>query len=239
MLGRHVAKYGTYEPALTAWISTYLSACPSGIFVDVGANIGWHAIHAAQHRTVETIVAFEPHLFNAGLLDRNLYLNRVENAIVVACAVGAYRGSVRLYQYKASNLGRHSVLVDYGRGSRTVPLTDLDSILDDLGLGAIPVLLLKIDVEGYEPAVLRGAPRTLRRTRAVVIEYSPNLSAMADLPTGEMLDQLRAAGFVPHSFDCEGRLSEIGTNDLLSVRGQVDLVWLLERPDAQDGGPTR
>ena len=67
-LGRHIAKYGTYEPLLTQWISDYLTTSSRGIFVDVGANLGWHSLHASQHETVDTVVAFEPDPFNAWLL---------------------------------------------------------------------------------------------------------------------------------------------------------------------------
>src|SRR5262245_60205590 len=74
-IGRHIAKYGAHEPRLTAWIARRLERSPPGIFVDVGANIGWHTIHAARHHAVETVVAFEPDPFNAWLLDRNLSIN--------------------------------------------------------------------------------------------------------------------------------------------------------------------
>src|SRR5262245_47289653 len=90
-IGRHIAKYGGHEPALTKWIGDQLSGSPRGLFVDVGANLGWHTVHAAKHAAVETVVAFEPDAFNAWLLDRNLSLNRVGNAVVCACALGAKR----------------------------------------------------------------------------------------------------------------------------------------------------
>jgi FkbM family methyltransferase len=163
LLGRHLAKYGTHELPLTQWMSDYLAASShSGIFIDVGANLGWHTINAAQHDSVETVVAFEPDAFNAWLLDRNLTLNGVDKAVINACAVGAQRGTARIHRYKSSNYGRHSLLADYGYGSRTVPITDLDAALDALGLRDRRVLIVKIDVEGYEPAVIAGASRRWR-----------------------------------------------------------------------------
>ena len=74
LIGRHIAKYGRHEPIPTGWLNDYLATAKPGLFVDVGANLGWHAVHAAQHRAVETVVAFEPDPFNAWLLDRNLAL---------------------------------------------------------------------------------------------------------------------------------------------------------------------
>ncbi len=59
------------------------------------------------------MVAFEPDLFNAWLLGRNLLLNGIDNAVVSASAIGREPGTARLNRYKGSNLGRRSVLTDY------------------------------------------------------------------------------------------------------------------------------
>ena len=197
LAGRHIAKYGTYEPLLTRWIADYLANSSPGIVIDVGANLGWHAIHAAQHAAVETVLAFEPDAFNAWLLDRNVTHNSIDNVVISTTAIGARRGMVRLHRYKGSNRGRHSVLADYGYGSRLVPLIDLDTALDNLGMADRPVLIVKIDVEGYEPEVVAGAGRTLARADAVIIEYSPGLSQAGDLSVEAMVDQLYAAGLAP------------------------------------------
>ena len=77
IIGRHIAKYGAHEPLLTQWISEHLATSPRGIFVDVGANLGWYAVHAAKHDAVETVVAFEPDKFTASLLVRILSLNGI------------------------------------------------------------------------------------------------------------------------------------------------------------------
>jgi FkbM family methyltransferase len=223
--GRHIAKYGHHESLLTRWMSKYLSNSPQGIFVDVGANLGWHVVHVAQHEAVEIVVAFEPDPFNAWLLDRNLSLNRIDKAVVSNCAVGARQGMVALHRYKSSNCGRHSILADYGKGSRTVPVTDLDSALDAIGLADRRTLILKIDVEGYEPAVVAGAKQTLARTDVVILEYSPDLSRSGGLSADEMLDQLHVAGFVPHKLEPEGRVAAIAIDELRKIEGQVDLIW--------------
>jgi FkbM family methyltransferase len=224
--GRHIAKYGHHESLLTQWISDHLSNSSPGIFVDVGANLGWHVVHAAQKEAVETVVAFEPDPFNAWLLDRNLSLNQIDNVIVCNCAVGAQRGVVTLHRYKSSNFGRHSVLTDYGNESRTVPVTDLDSKLDAIGLADRRVLVLKIDVEGYEPAVIAGAQQTLARTDVVILEYSPDLSRSGGLSVDGMLDQLQVAGFVPHGLAADGRFAAIAVDELRKNKGQVDLIWI-------------
>ena len=226
LIGRHIAKYGTHEPIPSRWIQNYLIGKPPGLFIDVGANLGWHAVHAAKHPSIETVVAFEPEPFNAWLLDRNLAENAVENAVVSNAAVGARCGSVHLHRYKSSNRGRHSLLANYGFGSRMVPLVDLDSALAQLGLPERPVNILKIDVEGYEPAVIAGAKKTLERTAAVILEYSPDLSRAGGLSGPEMLDQLFSAGFESFALDEQAAAIPVPIEILHSLQGQMDLVMI-------------
>lgn len=224
-IGRQIAKYGGIEPELTTWIGRRLQNSPSGIVIDVGANLGWHSLHAAKYDAVETVVAFEPDAFNAWLLERNLEINAIDKVIVEACAVGAEPGLARLYRYKPSNKGRHSLLKDYGLGSRLVPVADVDSALSSLGLADRRVLLLKIDVEGYEPSVIAGAMRTLERTDVLITEYSPALSRSGNLSIHEMTSRLVAGDFKPHLLADDGILRPIDPDALHKVEHQIDVIW--------------
>lgn len=224
-IGRQVAKYGGLEPELTAWIGGRLQQSQKGIVIDVGANIGWHSVHAAKYDAVENIVAFEPDAFNAWLLERNLAINAIDKVIVETCAVGAGPGLARLYRYKPSNRGRHSLLKDYGLGSRVVPMVDIDSAIDALGLADRRVLLIKIDVEGYEPSVVAGAARVLSRTDVLVTEFSPALSRSGNLSVDEMISALVAGGFKPHLLTDNGSIAPIDRADLHRVEHQVDVIW--------------
>ena len=227
VIGRHIAKYGAHEPQLTRWIAERLATSRSGLFVDAGANIGWHAINAARSPNVETVVAFEPDPFNAWLLDRNLSANGIDKAVVVAAALGSNRGTVRLHRYKASNFGRHSAIAGEAHGSSaTVPLLDLDGALQDLGLAEKPVSILKIDVEGYEPAVLAGASQTLARTDAIVLEHTPAVSRAGGLSVEDMLAKLERAGFAPFALKDDGSLETLDVIALIGAEEQRDLIWI-------------
>jgi FkbM family methyltransferase len=176
--------------------------------------------------SVEAVIAFEPDLFNAYLLDRNIRENAIGNVVVSTCAIGSRPRTARLYRYKSSNLGRHSLLQDYGRGFRNVPQLDLDAALDELGFGDRPVNILKIDVEGYEPDVIAGASRTLERTHVVIQEFSPALSRAGGLSAGDMLTRLDAAGFLPYAFGPERGTVRLELAELRQFQGQSDLVWI-------------
>jgi FkbM family methyltransferase len=118
VIGRHVAKYGEYEPVLTQSIDERLQVASRGLFIDVGANVGWHTLHAARHPSIEAVIASSPDLFNAYLVDCNIRENGIDNVVISTCAVGSQPCTVCLYRYKSSNLGRHSLLKNYGMGSR-------------------------------------------------------------------------------------------------------------------------
>jgi len=228
VIGRHIAKYGVHEPLITRWIDEFLGAAPRGIVIDIGANLGWHALHAARHRNVEMVVAFEPHPFNTWLIERNLAENGIDNVLVDARAVGAAPGIARLHRYKSSNFGRHSIAVDHGFGSRQVPMTDLDGALEAAGLGSGPISLIKIDVEGYEPAVIAGAKSALQRTAAVILEYSPDMSGSGGLSTAQLLADMRALHFAPHVLVSEGGTTPSSYDELQGHRGTLDVIFVRE-----------
>jgi FkbM family methyltransferase len=225
-IGRHIAKYGTHEPLLTRWMAEFLAVAPRGLVIDVGANLGWHALHAASHPNVDTVVAFEPDSFNAWLLERNLAENGIGNAIVECRAVGASAGVAVLFRYKSANFGRHSLVADHGHGSRQVPLTDLDGAMAGLGLGERPIALIKIDVEGYEPAVIAGAKRSLARAEALILEYSPDLSRGGGLSAEHMIGQLHSIGFTPFVLRAGGGTSRTSADELQNLAGSLDVIFV-------------
>ena len=139
--------------------------------------------------------------------------------------MGAQRGFVRLYRYKSSNCGRHSVLTNYGYGSRLVPMTDLDTALENLGLADRPVLIAKMDVEGYEPEVVAGARQTLARADVVIIEYSPGLGRAGGLSPESMIDQLYAAGLFPYQLGANEWTKESPSSSR-QFEGQTHLIWI-------------
>jgi FkbM family methyltransferase len=233
VIGRYIAKYGVHEPLLTRWIGDFLAAAPRGIVVDVGANLGWHTLHAARHGNVESVMAFEPDAFNAWLLERNLAENGIDNVIVDTRAVGAAPSIARLYRYKSTNYGRHSLATDHGFGSRNVLVTDLDGALSAAGFGSRAISLIKIDVEGYEPAVIAGAKETLKRAAALIVEYSPDASTAAGLSAAGLLADLQAVGFAAYVLLSTGGVAPVRNEELGEFSGTVDVIFVKAEPLAE------
>ncbi len=127
---------------------------PDDLVLDVGANVGNHTMFLALAAKCN-VIAFEPdeHLATAILQSANL--NRASDRItVLRKAVGAHPGRGRLILPDSSNLGSQRVVVDAIPGS--VEVITLDSLSF-----ARPVRAIKIDVEGMELDVLKGATRLL------------------------------------------------------------------------------
>jgi FkbM family methyltransferase len=166
--------FGGYEPHL-AELFGYLIR-PGDRCVDVGANVGVHAVRLARLTGQDgAVVAIEPDPDVVRRTQRNIALNGLANVRVIRAAASDRSGETRLYRpgprdtnRARASLHRHPYLT--GRAT-TVPVVTVD----DVCAGA-PVSLIKVDVEGHEAAVLRGAADTIaRHAPSIVFEYAPEL----------------------------------------------------------------
>lgn len=146
------------------------------LIIDCGANIGNHSIFMAGAADA-TVVALEParHFFD--ILDRNIALNDLDGRILaINAACGATPGTGEIIPDGPENLGQTRVTTDVkGMGAEVVIIP-----LDELQLPA-PVKLIKIDVEGMEPDVLRGARQIIERDSPILYVEAHNDQALAEI----------------------------------------------------------
>lgn len=224
-VGRHLFKYRRYEGHLLDYLAALPAPGPGELAFDIGANLGWYPVllHRLWAGRAE-LHAFEPDPRNRRLLEDNLALNSVSDVRVVAAALSDRPGQAQLNRYRALNLGKHSLLPLAGAvDAVSTPVTTLDAYVLEQGLEGRPVALLKVDVEGLEPAVIAGARRTLEHTRLVLLEYSPMYYRRPE--AAAMLDQLQASGFGLLRHDASG-WTPAPAADLLRLEHQVDTLWL-------------
>lgn len=223
---KHLYCRGTFDPYVTQFVLSRVRLGPSDVALDVGANLGWVALNLARMGSPDaTIVAMEPDPENFALLQHNVAANGHDNIIAMHTAAGEKAGELALYQHSGSNRGRHSLLPLSGNGSAVrVPVTSLEDAWRTHNLGDRPLKFLKIDVEGYEAFVLRGAGELLSRCELALIEYSPSFMREAGLDPVEVIDRLEEAGLDPYVWR-DGRLHAIDRDALLAVPRQMDLVW--------------
>lgn len=218
-VGRTIMRRTSYESGLTNWLLDRLRSASSTVFLDVGANIGWFSLHAAQIAAVSRVVAVEPDAYNHALLQENITANGLASRVdAVMCAAGSTAALHRLGRYRATNRGRHSLLLAGDAGSWT-PVLPLDDLADELAIDPGLAVAMKIDVEGYEPLVLEGASDTLQRCRLLMVELSPKLSRDGGLDLPRALHRLEVLGFRPDHWDQPGPLPTFDA--LRAMPGQV------------------
>ena len=132
---------------------------PGDVVLEVGAKIGTNVVPLARCvGPAGSVIAFEPQRRVHQMLCANVALNGLPNVLALWAAAGAAEGSIRMpaIDYEArGNFGGVSLSAE-GDGER-VPVMTID------GLGLQSCRLMKIDVEGMEIDVLRGAARTIER----------------------------------------------------------------------------
>lgn len=159
-----------YELDLLEHLRTLFSWEERPVVIDVGANIGNHAVFFAKY-VASHVVAIEPNPVVLPVLERNLRNNPGDGSwSILATALGAEEGVgvMELPAGAEENLGMARVRQ---KGTEDIPgesvtVTTLDRVVADLydsGRLDAPVQLIKIDVEGMETDVLRGASRTIER----------------------------------------------------------------------------
>lgn len=211
VVGRHLYKYGTHEPATSEFLKHYLKFQDGDVAIDIGANIGWYSLildRIAGERKVD-IFAFEPDPTNFDLLTENISRNSATRVSIVQCAVADVTGHQTLHLYNKSNRGRHSLLAIHDGETVDVNTVTLDEFWKSSSLGARLPRFIKMDIEGFEFMALRGATSVLSRCPMVMLEYSPGYMKAASIAPGELVDLMLGQGF-----------------NLRSSDKQTDLFWL-------------
>lgn len=138
------------------------------VVFDVGANIGVVSVLQAQRNA--QVFAFEPNPDCYRRLLKNVTANGLSDRIhPFNLALGNQIGPGSIHVEKGGTTGGSVAFGIEGGSSRLVQVTTLDQMTSALGVSQID--LLKIDVEGGEVDVLRGAADALGATRRIILEY--------------------------------------------------------------------
>jgi FkbM family methyltransferase len=163
-VSRSLLSRGSYDWTAISWLLRVLDQRSRMVFV--GAHLGALLVPLALQSGSRNIVAFEPNPPTHRLLEMNLALNGLTGVKLHRLAVGDSEGSIRFTQNRL-NSGNSRVSQT---GEVVVAMTTLDSALES---DASRVDLVVMDTEGFEVRALRGASRTLARTRYLYVEYAP------------------------------------------------------------------
>lgn len=153
-----------------------LDAIPeNGVFVDIGANIGMFSLYILNKRPDIVSYAFEPEPLNFDYISKTKNKNELNNLKLFNVAVGEKVEKLKLYKSN-KNDGGHSLVLDHSieddNEVSTVQVMPLGQILpSDLE----KIHAIKIDVEGAEANVLKGALSTISKYKPVLLIESSNI----------------------------------------------------------------
>jgi FkbM family methyltransferase len=157
-VGRSLDLYGEFSEGEVEIFRELVG--PADLVLDVGANIGAHTLFfARQVGPPGRVLAFEPQRIVFQTLCANMALNSLTNVWCYPCALGAAPGQITVPPLDYTKTGNFGGLSLGGTTGEEVPVLTID------GLKLPRCRLIKLDVEGAEERVLRGAVQTLARER--------------------------------------------------------------------------
>lgn len=195
-IGHSIFTTGLYDLAVSEALFRLIS--PRNTVVDAGANVGYMTVLACVAAgSGGRVLSFEPHPELFAVLGRNVAEARgnwdVATVEAHQAALGERSGAAELHLPPdfETNDGVARIAAEPAADGRalTVRVVALDEIMGDA-----PIDVLKLDVEGYEPQVLKGTERAIleRRIKHIVFEDH----SVAD---SEVVRMLRAAGYQLYS----------------------------------------
>jgi len=221
---------GHYEVHLSAVFEKY---CTSGMTViDVGANLGYYSLLASGLVGPSgRVIALEPNSENCRLLLSSLRLNDITNVQLLPVAADTATG----WAYYSTHVGSNGGLIEAGdllsHPGTVVPTFRLDELVEG------PVGFLKMDVEGAEGRVVRGATRMIERDRPIVTTELKDemLGRVSGSTVAEYLGYFEKLGYMPSLLEkatgAEKPYASVA--ELLADWGETDElrdVLLLPRP---------
>ncbi len=212
---------------------------PGDRFVDVGANIGMISLIAARRVGDQGVVdAFEPNPACTARIRSFVERNGISQIRLHEMAAGDAEADLTLtiprYNSGEASITRFGSDADEDRFERkVVPVRVLDAVLSP---DPRPIVLLKMDVEGYECFALRGLVETLRREKPVVVtEVSADaLEKAGDSPTS-LANFFKGLGYQGWELDSRkvGRGRQVDLSPIDPASKYYDAVWI------PDDGPGR
>ena len=180
--------YGSWEPEVVRSIQDHVH---SGTRVlDIGAQSGFYSLLLSRLvGPAGTVFAFEPLPANFRILEENLRLNSIQNVMIRREAVSDFSGNISFdFPREEVSLIAGPLLPSDNLGTFQVPAISLDEFVRQTGG---PIHFIKMDVEGAETAVLRGAVQTLKAFHpSMVVELHHDLPQDGLHPAITLLQEL-------------------------------------------------
>lgn len=218
-----------YEPRETAFVLDRLS--PGDTFVDIGANVGWFTIRGAERVGAKGRVhSFEPRTQTHGLLARSIKDNGFEkrcslHKVALAAEVAPSR---LVWMPETENPGGSRLVRDDAEVVDDMAGEDIQMVtLDSIDIqGKVPVM--KLDVEGAEAMVLRGAKQFFQTHRPVILTevFGQALRHVSKVDLDEFVAIVGDLDYSVCMLDADGPGSEVTDLAALETPGPISCVLM-------------
>lgn len=160
------------------------------VFADIGANIGLHTLHVWKNFPSINIIAFDPSPYSYKYLELTIKYNEIKNIRLEKTALSDEKGDLEFYNWgeesSADSLRDTKRVFGVSPKIIKVPTLTLDSIQD-----LPPISVIKMDTEGAELSILRGAFDTIRKCQPyILLEFHKTNRKAFNVETKQIFDFL-------------------------------------------------
>lgn len=208
---------GAYDADLLAFLKAAVTVAGPNV-VDVGANVGLLTVPLARHVAPRggRVLAVEPVAENYAMLRRSIALNELTNVATLPVALGSEPGTVSLRRDAQLGQSTGNAVVDTGTPASgtlvsDVPLRTLDDVVADTG---VTWNVVKIDCEGFDVHVVRGARAVMQEQRPIIWgEFHTELTPRFGPGVSSMRGQLTECDYQAFGFTDTFRIVPITLSD--------------------------
>jgi FkbM family methyltransferase len=216
-----LAQEPVFEKEMSMHIGNDLRACDTPVYMDIGANIGLIIANVLNEVPTTRITAFEPGPRQYELLQKTILTNKLSTQVaLMSQALSDREGKIQFYTHESRDVAKDGLL-DTGRGEKTVAIevetTTLDRWWKQSGTPHVDVV--KIDTEGAELLILRGATEFMQKVKPIFyLEIEPMNLRAYPYTAHDILAHLTKEGYRLASLDgtnvtTENMESLLRTND--------------------------